>query len=616
MKIIIFLTLLSCGVLAQTPVEPPNSVSDSQKVDQQTKNTNPEPQTEKISVPEEKQAIPQTNSEAESLDNKAKEENVQSLENQQNQAQSDLNQRNPEPSEDKNLSDKAQKASETVETNNLEPKVTSNSETEQKAETQAAPEPNSSDDIKNKANKEKNVQSTQPQKTKDEPVEAQNPEMNSNIESELFKTNFENYIRRAKELSKKQMTDNDVSELIDKAMTLINDLRTRAIHQKLKAENINLKYLDGKDFPEISEHQGNSETDQRIVKFTIACYSLHKTITKELVQKIISKSPLEMVSIIKELSVFYQFISANPKDFGHGQFTERQENAVNIFATNDAILRIMKGIIYKNLLNNKKVYKMSRLGTFFYNGSETDPSEFASSLKRSCADDSRISIYIPEATIELSIDDSETNELRTVAYNYLKELNLSRNAKDKEEQKLHEKKAIELAKSLLGIVANVKINTSAKVTEFSRILEQKISELEKAEESSNEKETLKKKRDIANYKQIESFIKSNSKLFDSLYSNPEIFNLIMQKLPDFVPVIGREITVFLRSLGLIIESENNFDKVISLLRDFARTSSDGTYLLSPINSIATANTENLDMLKLLQNTDFTKYDVCKYLKLK
>ena len=432
--------------------------------------------------------------------------------------------------------------------------------------------------------------------------------------SELFKTNFDNYVQRA-------MKPGEVSELADKAMSMIDDMKNWYLTGKLKTQNINLKYFDGKDFPNPDEHQNNSETDQKIVQFTIACHAMYRAITKELISKIVEKSPLEMVSIIRELSVFCQFLSANPTDFGHGTFSEKHDGSVTVFATNDAILRIMKVLVYRNLLRNTMVYKMSRLASYFYNNngkkvSAEDINSYISSLKRSVADDSRISIYIPGSTLDLQNESGVSGNFQTVSKNYINELNLSRQSKDPADKQAHINKAVEFAKTLLGVISDVKVETSAKTSEFCKILEQKREDLAKSAESDNEKISLKAKRDISNYKQIENFLICESILLDSLYSNPQLISLIMEKIPDFVPSIGQEITAFLRVLELVVSSSDNLDRTISMMREFAKQSEDGSYLLSPLTSVAMKQVQDLNIRKILTETDFSKLELCEYLKVK
>ena len=50
--------------------------------------------------------------------------------------------------------------------------------------------------------------------------------------NDLFKTNLEHYVRRAKELSKKQMTKENVAELVEKAMSIIDDMKNLYIYEE------------------------------------------------------------------------------------------------------------------------------------------------------------------------------------------------------------------------------------------------------------------------------------------------------------------------------------------------------------------------------------------------
>ncbi|MDR1390933.1 MAG: hypothetical protein LBI95_00990 [Holosporales bacterium] len=213
-------------------------------------------------------------------------------------------------------------------------------------------------------------------------------------ESTLFNVKRSQYISHAKAISKKQMTDEEVSALTEEAASIIDDMKNQYIFDALKTDEIVLKYLNGKDFPDSSEPTVIDPNDQKIVGFTIACYWLCKNLSKDLISKIVQKSPLEMVSIIQELSVFFKFISADPNDFGHGTFREKNETATTIFSTNEAILRIMKPLICKNLLKDCVIYKLSRLGTTIVNDNNFNLTAIIDSLKRNTADDSRIPIYI------------------------------------------------------------------------------------------------------------------------------------------------------------------------------------------------------------------------------
>lgn len=448
--------------------------------------------------------------------------------------------------------------------------------------------------------------------------------------SDLFKTKLSNYIDLAKKFSQKKMEKEEIDRLASEAVSILDDLKNRYINEKLKIQNIKLKYLNGKDFPVLEEHQNNNVTDHKIVLFTIACHALFKilfegdtnsAISKNTIFKIVEKSPLEMVSIIKELSVFMQFISANPNDFGHGVFSEKQGNSLVVFATNDAILRIMKVLIYKNLLQNNKIYKVSRLGTKIIedisnNINEEIINSIIESLKRNTADDKRIAIEIPDAMLNLTTTDLETNEFKMTANNYIEEINLFRRAKDNADRQIHMNKALEFAKTLLGIIPNIKINVSEKVFEFCKVLEKKCDELKNATESNDKKIALKAKRDVTNCLYIENFLKCTAVLLDSLYADPQILYLIVEKMADFVPNIGCEITVLLRVLEFITSAGDSTEIVIAKLREFAKSSEDGNYLLSPLLSVAMEKVSTLDYKHILTSNDFSNGEICKYLKIR
>ena len=441
--------------------------------------------------------------------------------------------------------------------------------------------------------------------------------------SDLFKTNLDIYVQRAKELARKKMSQKEINELTEKAWAIIADLKNRYINEKLNTQNIFLKYLNGKNFPDYAEHKNNNENDQKIVLFTIASYNIFKILTKDVVAKIIEKSPLEMVPIIKELSVFLQFVAAKPNDFGHGVFSEKQNDDMTIFATNDAILRIMKVLVYKNLLKQNKVYKMSRFGTYFCqhigeNITSTQINDFIVALKRNAADDTRIAIYIPEATLDSTPETNTPNELQSTVSNYITEINLLKHSNDIANNQLHKNKALEYAKQLLGIIPNTKISTLPKIVELCKVIEQKREALYKDAHSEDKTTSLKAKRDIVNYEQIELLLKCLSILLDELYSEPKLIELIVDKIPEYVPHIGEEITFFIRVLETL-SSQNNIEMLITKSREYAMKTDDGTNILSPLVSIAIEalkNKQDVSYKKILTDTASFTGKMQKYLAIK
>ena len=97
---------------------------------------------------------------------------------------------------------------------------------------------------------------------------------------------------------------------------------------------------------------------------------------------------------------------------------------------------------------------------------------------------------------------------------------------------------------------------------------------------------------------------------------PQILPLIVEKMPDFIPNIGQEITVFLRAFEMIIKQKTDAKAVISKFRKFAKSSEDGSYLMSPLLSVAMENVSSLDYKTILTSTDFSKSEVCKYLQIR
>ena len=441
--------------------------------------------------------------------------------------------------------------------------------------------------------------------------------VNSTQLSSLFKIKCNEYIEIAKQVSQRNMTKDEINLLADKAISIIDDLKNHYITEKLHVGEIYLKYRNGEDFPDLSKHQNNTEHEQNIVKFTIACNAMFKLLTKEVITQIIEKSPLEMVSIIKELSVFLQFISANPSEFGHGVLSEKQGNVEIIYATNEAILRIMKVLIYKNLLRDTKIYKMSRIGTYLANNVGLSiTKEIINTLKRNTSDDTRITITIPEAMLDLSFDESNDNEFLITSRNYVNEINFAFQSKDSSDRQVHMNKAIECAKILLGVINNTHVNTKNKVQEFCNFLEQKRAELSNDLQSADKKVALKANRDISNYIGIAKFMQCCSSLLDTLYIDNNLIFLIVEKIPYYVPQIGKELTAFIKALTIIYSKDYNFDDLVSKFRNFAKQSDDGSYLMSPLLSLAMDKIQSLDYTAILNSQEILSLNACKYLRIR
>ncbi len=205
--------------------------------------------------------------------------------------------------------------------------------------------------------------------------------------------------------------------------------------------------------------------------------------------------------------------------------------------------------------------------------------------------------------------------LETVTNSYISQLKLSQKESNKAEKQTAYNKTKEYAKALLGIIQGMDISFLDKANGFYKLLSEKTTELQKNTTSEDKKVSLRANRDITNFNEISKYLKCCSKLLNALYKEPETLDLILSKIPEFVPQLGKEISVALRVFELIMEKPNeNFNNAIEKMRDFAKQSEDGTYLLSPILSIAMKE-DNPDSLKI-QETDFSNLDLCIYLNIK
>jgi hypothetical protein len=217
------------------------------------------------------------------------------------------------------------------------------------------------------------------------------------------------YAEMAKSVLRRKMKPDEESELVKKATSIAAFLKNKYLGESLQSSSFTLKYLDETDFPNFSKHVNNNKTDSRIVEFVVAFYEIYKRLTKELIAKIVKKSPLEMICLLKEFNVFLQFMSAKPGNFGFFDFSTKGKEATTIYVTNETTLCIMGLLIFKNLNTGGKVYKLSGLASALsakcqefkknskaYSKESVDEifKQEISSMKRNIANDARVAIYV------------------------------------------------------------------------------------------------------------------------------------------------------------------------------------------------------------------------------
>ncbi|MDR1609624.1 MAG: hypothetical protein LBR78_02085 [Holosporales bacterium] len=208
-----------------------------------------------------------------------------------------------------------------------------------------------------------------------------------------FEKSVADYSAAAKEVSKRQISPEDEARLVGMFTSMLEELK-----KPLNVSDVVLRYQDGATFPDMARHASSGPVGELMARFIAAIYNIYRILTPELITAIVRKSPLELVPLLRELHVFLQFVTANPRDYGHGVFTERDGQTLRVFASDEALFRIARSIMLRTLFaTGDLVYKFSRLTAALCKADGTqDPKSIVdtviSDMKRSTADDSRISV--------------------------------------------------------------------------------------------------------------------------------------------------------------------------------------------------------------------------------
>ena len=490
-----------------------------------------------------------------------------------------------------------------------------------KAEDEAAAKKKAEDEA---AAKKKAEDEAAAKKNAEDEAAAKKKEVGPFDESNLakkFSDSLKKYIDCAKDLLNKNMTDQDKKELSVMVKGIISDLKKDYLGDKIKTEDIVLEYKDKSSFPNLSKHDLKDKYNEQLAKFTIAMYGIFKNLTEDYIDKVIEKSPIEFVSLLQELQTFITFIAADPTKYGQGIFREKVDQKTVIYADDDAITRIMGPAILK-LLGTKddRIFKLSRIASLFYKeftgqtGKDVDAifNKAVDDMKRNATDDSRICLYGDKNSYLTSLPEITTGkDFESVKNNYICEVGKCATEKDeKTKQELHGK-ILEAMKELFGIRDGVKISIANHVNEFCDKLDEKVKEFTKGLKD-NDKKTV---RDIENYTEISKILRKVSLLLEELYNNRGLLDQILEKDSLSAISMAKEIMNMLSVLDLILKDKNEIDSKIEKMREFARSSEDGTYLLSSVISNAMQD-EKTDLKKNVAEIDFLKRDQRRFLKIR
>jgi hypothetical protein len=428
--------------------------------------------------------------------------------------------------------------------------------------------------------------------------------------------------------------------LLKKIKNIIDTMKIHYIGELLGVKGFALRYHNEKPFPDLAEHDVTDKDDERVLKFTIAIYSVLKHLSDDVLDDIIAKSPLEFVPLLREIETFLLFVSANPRDFGHGTLLDKRGEKAVVYASQEALRRIMKVCLYRNLLapNDSHIHRLSRISSAFYRYSGTkNPDEIIreciEGLKRNPADDARVPIYygvdildFPDAGTILDFMNHSTTmpvlpldaDFDTVKNAYIVTITKAQKEVDTARREASLAQALSLAKQLCGIgilKQEVYKPLEGLCLELDTLSETNLKE---SDEKAG-KAALKLKRLSESYSLIAKFIRIASRLHQAMNADISVLGKLMVKDPDSVIHIAKEFVLMLEVLACVLASESKpaskTEEVYRMMRDFSKASDEGTYLLSIPVSVAMSNDKEFNSSDLIESCDFSDKSAMLYLKI-
>ena len=178
-----------------------------------------------------------------------------------------------------------------------------------------------------------------------------------------FNNKLSQYAKLAKKISSKSRINNlDIEKLLNSALIVLEHIKFNNLYKKFNnIEEVVFKAVKALNY--------SNRFEENVIKFTISFFEIFTTLNLNNIRDIISKSPLELVPLLKEMNVFTKFITANAIDYGHNNnFSEMNGTSCRINTTKDALMKIMGALINIYLINpnTNKIYKLSNTASTFY----------------------------------------------------------------------------------------------------------------------------------------------------------------------------------------------------------------------------------------------------------
>ncbi|MDR1476392.1 MAG: hypothetical protein LBI20_03710 [Holosporales bacterium] len=204
------------------------------------------------------------------------------------------------------------------------------------------------------------------------------------------------------------------------------------------------------------------------------------------------------------------------------------------------------------------------------------------------------------------------NEYERVAQLFKKETN------DQEKQRLFVL-VRDKAKELLGIPSDRKLVISPHIEAMCKLLDERAKNFEGESKTATGNEALKKQRESEYSREISNFLKVAAKILETMSSDITILDELLLKSPSTVLHFAHETIIMLQVLRYFLNNGTDIEGIVAIMRTFATSPLNGSYLLSVIMSLGMANPTALEASEstrtLIKQPDFSDKTLCKYLNI-
>ena len=193
--------------------------------------------------------------------------------------------------------------------------------------------------------------------------------------------NLSSYEAEAKSVQTKKLSDADIVSLSNSAEQCLKILEeTYLAPSNLQKDKIKIIF--------------NVSTEDNYSKFLKSACEIYNLLNYKNIKKIVAKSPLEIVCLIRDIELLLKLITATPEKYGCNIQKEKIEDKVAITITTNSINNIFKTILKLNQYKKRKMFrKVSRIISYMM-AEEKDINKIIDNLSRSTIDNKRVTLYV------------------------------------------------------------------------------------------------------------------------------------------------------------------------------------------------------------------------------